>query len=359
MEVNQAIRKLLFLEDCVIIPGFGGFVSHYKPAVIDQATGTFIPPTKEIVFNRDLIQNDGTLVSCIALNDGVSNEQARKQIDEFVVETRKKLDSNESVFIDGIGQFVQGRNHEIRFEADAGTNLFLDSFGLSSFRLRQLTHDPPSTAKSAVNTSREESPRTVEFAIEEIKRSAGHRNLRRVAIAMPLLIAFSLLPLNSRISDTLISSRASMVPEPSLFRLNYPDAIVKDTATMIVFPIADSVGREDVRREGIREQSGAVELVKTSEVKTEETKAAEVKAVEVKQVVGKYSVIAGCFKIKENADRLHKQLIEKGYPASIAISKNGLLYKVSVQTFASRDEALSGLARIKAAEPGMQLWAAI
>jgi hypothetical protein len=38
--------------------------------------------------------------------------------------------------------------------------------------------------------------------------------------------------------------------------------------------------------------------------------------------------------------------------------RNGL-YKVIVETFASREDAVSGLARIKAAEPGLELWAAL
>ena len=134
-----------------------------------------------------------------------------------------------------------------------------------------------------------------------------------------------------------------MVPEPSLFRLNYPDAMRKDTARVIVFPIRDSILPDKVTSDRVTSDS-----VKREDVKPEI----------VKPVVGKFPVIAGCFKIKSNADRLHKQLIEKGYPATMTVSRNGL-YKVSMESFASRQEAMAGLARLKRAEPGMQLWAAL
>ena len=32
--VEQCIRELLFEQDCVIIPDFGGFITQYKSAVM-------------------------------------------------------------------------------------------------------------------------------------------------------------------------------------------------------------------------------------------------------------------------------------------------------------------------------------
>ncbi|MCX6225363.1 MAG: SPOR domain-containing protein [Bacteroidia bacterium] len=343
MEVIKAIRKLLFLEDCVIIPGLGGFVSQYRPAVIDKPTGTFIPPAKEILFNSELVKNDGTLVNFIAKQDGISIEASRQQVDQFVEETKRKLEHNDPVFIDGIGQFIQDKSRKIRFQADAGTNLYLESFGLASFHLREVAHESNTSLKDALIFSQEEPSGTIEFPAIAAKKTHSNHNLRRIAIAMPLLIAFSLMPHNSRITDTLTSFPASMVPEPSLFRLNYPDAMQRDTAKTIVFPISKEVTSDKVTSDSLKRED-----VKTEDVKTEN----------VKTVVGKFPVIAGCFKVKSNADRLHKQLIEKGYPAAITTSRTGL-YKVSIQSFASRQEALTGFDRLKRAEPGMQLWVAL
>jgi len=358
MEITQAIRKLLFLEDCVIIPGFGGFVSQYRPAVIDKATGTFIPPAKEIVFNSGLVQNDGTLVNYIAVKLAVSQDEARRQIDRFVEDSMVKLARNEKVFIDGVGQFTQDKNREIHFRADAGTNLFLDSFGLASFHLGEVSRETNTRQDSALRIQKDEISRTVEFSSENNSKSRFGRNLRRIAIAVPLLIAFSLLPFNSRIGDTLISSPASMVPEPSFLRLNYPEIPIRDTSRVIEFPIKEDLTGDQVTNEISTGDKAGSEAAEVGEVKKEEVKKEEVKPVEIKVSTGKYPVIAGCFKVKENADRLHKLLVDKGYPASITVSRTGL-YKVSVQSFATREEAVNGLARIKKAEPKLQLWASI
>ena len=91
----------------MIIPGLGGFVSQYRPAVIDKITGTFIPPAKAIVFNGELVQNDGVLVSFIARQKGVSTEVARELVERFVDDTFIKLDHNTPVFIEGTGGGMQ------------------------------------------------------------------------------------------------------------------------------------------------------------------------------------------------------------------------------------------------------------
>ena len=61
MDITAFIRELLFGHDCVIVPGFGGFIGNYTPASIDKSSGTFYPPVKQISFNRNLNHNDGLL----------------------------------------------------------------------------------------------------------------------------------------------------------------------------------------------------------------------------------------------------------------------------------------------------------
>ena len=52
----------------------------------------------------------------------------------------------------------------------------------------------------------------------------------------------------------------------------------------------------------------------------------------------KYHVIAGCFSVKENADNFVSKWSEKGNESSI-IDRKGRLYRVAIQSFATRKEA--------------------
>ena len=99
MDVTAFIRELLFGHDCVIVPGFGGFIGNYTPARIDKNTGTFYPPVKQISFNRNLNHNDGLLVGRISVSAEINYGDARNLVEEFVAGVRKKLEKGrESCF---------------------------------------------------------------------------------------------------------------------------------------------------------------------------------------------------------------------------------------------------------------------
>ena len=62
IELAQHIEVLLLENDCVIVPGFGGFIAHYAPAMRVAEENLFLPPTRTIGFNPQLTLNDGVLV---------------------------------------------------------------------------------------------------------------------------------------------------------------------------------------------------------------------------------------------------------------------------------------------------------
>ena len=84
MDITAFIRELLFGHDCVIVPGFGGFIGNYTPARIDKSTSTFYPPVKQISFNRNLNHNDGLLVGRISESAKINYGDARNLVEEFV-----------------------------------------------------------------------------------------------------------------------------------------------------------------------------------------------------------------------------------------------------------------------------------
>ena len=65
IELAQHIETLLLENDCVIVPGFGGFVAHYSPATRVKEENIFLPPTRIIGFNPQLKLNDGVLCNLI------------------------------------------------------------------------------------------------------------------------------------------------------------------------------------------------------------------------------------------------------------------------------------------------------
>jgi hypothetical protein len=72
-----------------------------------------------------------------------------------------------------------------------------------------------------------------------------------------------------------------------------------------------------------------------------------VKGVNTGGAIYRYHIIAGCFGVYRNADRLAAKLRKKGFSAAIIDRKNGL-YRVAFQSYTSAQEAEKALVGIKA-----------
>ena len=82
-----------------------------------------------------------------------------------------------------------------------------------------------------------------------------------------------------------------------------------------------------------------------------EPEQAEPAQVETPLIPNNFYIVAGSFSKLQNASELQDQLKAKGYPAEVMVTENRM-YRVSVDSYATRSEAESSLARMKS-EPGM------
>lgn len=135
------ISNLLFLHDCVIIPDFGGFICNYKSAYIDETSGTICPPSKDILFNRNLTHNDGLLANWIVCKENISYDKAVKQIELFCEDLKIRLNQRQRIAFGDIGVFYTDRRFNIIFES--GENNFLsDTYGMNEIEVpKAVTED--------------------------------------------------------------------------------------------------------------------------------------------------------------------------------------------------------------------------
>ena len=113
--ISYYISELLFSHDCVIIPGFGGFIANTKSAKLNSNTNKITPPSKKILFNKKLVSNDGLLISYVAEQEVISNEKAKKNVEEFVKETITKLDDYKILRLDNVGLFTTTKENNLLF----------------------------------------------------------------------------------------------------------------------------------------------------------------------------------------------------------------------------------------------------
>ena len=132
--MNEYLTRLLFEQECVVLPGFGGFITQYKPAELDFATKRLQPPVKKIAFNRSLNTNDGLLISLIAKDEHISYKQAEMKINDFVMQCEKNLQINGSMLFEGIGKVFIDESKSLQFNPSASFTSFT-SYGLGDISI--------------------------------------------------------------------------------------------------------------------------------------------------------------------------------------------------------------------------------
>ena len=135
--VQNHIKELLFEQDCVVIPDFGGFVTNFDCAKINSNNRFITPPQKWLAFNSLLKNDDGLLSNYIAKEENITVSQANLIVRSFVDDTKRYLRVDKTYFIDGLGIFSQNEEEKIQFQPKSTNNFYSESFGMENIFLKK------------------------------------------------------------------------------------------------------------------------------------------------------------------------------------------------------------------------------
>jgi hypothetical protein len=129
---EDIIIQLLLRHNCVVVPGFGGFVAKQIAAEIDLDKGLIAPPKKALLFNRFLLTDDGLLLAEYARLHGLYYEEAKTQLQSHTDKLQRQLATGETLHLPKLGTFAKQPDGQISFEQDRFFNLLLSSYGLAN-----------------------------------------------------------------------------------------------------------------------------------------------------------------------------------------------------------------------------------
>ena len=132
MDLAPFIRELILLNECVILPDFGGFETQYAAAQYDNIHKRMLPPTKKVHFKSDFIKGGGVLEDHLCANLNINKEQAVLLIDNYVQELNERIDENREAIVAGVGLFTKGLGNSLDFTAFEDENYLVESFGLDA-----------------------------------------------------------------------------------------------------------------------------------------------------------------------------------------------------------------------------------
>ena len=370
IELAQHIEKLLLDNDCVIVPGLGGFVAHYTPSVRIEKDHLFLPPTRVIGFNPQVKMNDGLLVQSYMEVYNTSFSDATHIVNKQVDELTQCLHEEGRADLPNVGELhcsIQGMYEFTPYNNKITTPRL---YGLTGFEMKALDEIRTASSTKAApdygmaTDGRRRRERKIRLEIN-IKPSYWLNAAAMIAIIMLFFL------LSTPIANTEVAkgNYASLFPDDIFETMKKQSVAFTPIATDQ--PVMQKTKPSQTGATPVREKPKEMKAqVVAKEVKVkEQEKAAPAEARPSKKdarneneipkavsaVTKKYHIIVASVMTENDAHKMAERLIEKGFKGASAIIGNERK-RVSIESCATYAEAQQTLNEIRKNEAYKNAW---
>lgn len=328
ISIDRHISRLIASNDCVIVPGFGAFLSHRIPAHYNAEEQIFMPPRRTLCFNAQITMDDALLTTAYMQQYGISYKQAAILMKDDIRKLKKRLSAKGRLYFGELGTLSMNIDGVISFEPAENAIDDPDNYGMMPLPFAMLAHKEEPTITIKINRN---------------------RISQYVAVAAAIIIMFIFVtPLSDHTfkNDTKASLGSFASPEQiSMMQqvgAQAPAAPVKSICE--ICPIEESVKSVPAAVEPV-EAEAVVEPAETVVV-------APVAASEEENIVktDKYHIIVASSPTEENANLAIKELTSKAEYGYSKLAGNGR-FRISAAAYDTHEAAQAALAGIQATFP--------
>lgn len=329
--VISHIEFLLSEHDCVIVPGFGGFVVQEVNAKVGSSQIT--SPTRDICFNTDLIHDDGLLLSHIVKIEGIEYTTAKAMLQRDILQLRATLTNNAAITFGSIGKFTMQSDSGIQFHPTRLASVSIYHFGMKPVTLTLLSELPvvaeaktePKIAPKVIATH--EDTVHIQFSRRKFVKTAA--SVAAIGILWVLSSPFQL--------NHYSNNSASLIPTTELIKSYTAPVVVAPADTVAV---VDTVAVEAPAKEEATVVKAEKPVVR--EAAPPPTVAEEVNA--------EYYIVLGSFQSESSALRHQQLLIADGIP-NVQVAKLGTMSRTYLCSFTDKKEAESYIRNVRYTRP--------
>lgn len=381
-ELARHIEVLLLENDCVIVPGLGGFIAHNKAAEFKDSANVFCPPVRTIGFNPQLIINDGLLAQSYMQAYDTDFPDASRKIESVVSQIKDSLYKNGQAELENIGTLYYTMAGVYGFEPYQNAFFSPSLYGLGSFSI-----SPLSELKPVKETIVE--PRimieTVPSSDEDRKAKAKQRHIIKrmaehaVGIAAAVILFFVLsVPVENTYLDN--SSYASLGAETMLdairsksmattsleakdIKQNNKQNIRNNVNTLRPVAVksvkvekAEPKTSKEVKASpaAVKKETIKTETVKTEAVKAETKSTKEVQKSNTVQNKGLFVIVAS-LPTMQDAEKELAKFKKQGYEeATILTSDNR--YRIALYRYTDKSKAYEKINELRKDEQFKTAW---
>lgn len=323
------ISELLSEHDCVIVPGFGGFVARPAPAHFSKAGNMLMPPGKSLVFNKNLDNSDGLLAHHISKKLHISYRESNTLIEQWVFNAKRQLELQKRLELEKTGVLYYSPENTLLFEPAASSNHQVSSFGLIPVK--------------AVKLVVEAEPKTIEEKIyrQAEAKSRGSRTVARISVIVSSALLFMFLLFITAKQLPISNALASLNPfanKESGYKIKSYELnkLASTNTSKVAGEIKNNITLKAAENSRVFVIAETVNIDKTKVIKPIRSFSGN------SEFNSPFQIVVGCFAVEGNAHKLIHQLAKDGIPAGISGRNPRGLYVVSLAGFTTES-----LARVK------------
>ena len=358
IELQRHIEILLLSNECVIVPDFGGFMTHEVAARYDEADHSFIPPYRTLGFNPQLRLNDSVLAQSYVETYDISYPEALRRIEHEVNMVKQQLSEEGSFELENLGLLTVNQEGNYEFAPCEAGVLSPALYGLSDFTFMRLKDDY-SSVKSAktlpASVSKADEATGTAFETKMLDILGNNQNdkeesavvikmswIRNAVAVAAAVVAFFLIA--TPITNSNLNTQAmSQLQHHLLYKL-----IPQDTNVATVEPVVAATP-EVVEKPHAEQQAEKADVKASVPVKEEKTVAPV-----TKNAPTYYIVVASQVKMA-NAESYVEQLHKEGYQdAKILVRSN--IVRVVCGSFTNMNDAYRQLNKMNVKEEFYEAW---
>ena len=381
-ELARHIEVLLLENDCVIVPGLGGFIAHNKAAEFKDSANVFCPPVRTIGFNPQLIINDGLLAQSYMQAYDTDFPDASRKIESVVSQIKDSLYKNGQAELENIGTLYYTMAGVYGFEPYQNAFFRPSLYGLGIFSISPLSELRP--VKETIVEPRI-MIETVPSSDEDRKAKAKQRHIIKrmaehaVGIAAAVILFFVLsVPVENTYLDN--SSYASLGAETMLdairsksmatasletkdIKQNNKQNIRNNVNTLRPVAVksvkvekAEPKTSKEVKASptAVKKETIKTETVKTEAVKAETKSTKEVQKSNTVQNKGLFVIVAS-LQTMQDAEKELAKFKKQGYnEATILASDNR--YRIALYRFTDKSKAYEKINELRKDEQFKTAW---
>ncbi len=344
MEIQRHIEILLLDNECVVVPDFGGFMTHEVPAHYDEEDHLFLPPLRTLGFNPQLRMNDSVLAQSYVEAYDISYPEALRRIEQEVKSIKKVLSDEGSYLLESIGTLSVNQEGNYEFSPCEAGILSPNYFGLDSFAFNQLKDQKEEKVHviPVKNTESHEHPALLDFTdnpddTEDKAITIKMSWIRNSVAVAAAIVAFVLMA--TPIANSELATRTMSHLQQNIFYRLMP----KDTNTIPAQPIINQepakVKAPVVMKKEVADQEKTVEKEEVPMMKPQDS----------------YCIVLASQVKKSNAEYYVEQLHKKGLDDA-RVYIHGRTVRVVCGNYKTEGEAYRHLNKINSKPEFEEAW---